>query len=109
MTAEVQPVPFNPMKIVASNSEGRGSESQWFDSERFLDPNFNAEQYVADLRRYVRLPDLPCYVCIYADALSNAQRNHSLHCLRLRERCSWIACEYMVCWPWSGAIGDSQL
>ena len=73
MTAEVQPVPFNPMKIVASTSEGRGSESQWFDSERFLDPAFNAEQYVADLRRYVSLPGLPCSACIYANALSSAQ------------------------------------
>ena len=38
------------MGIISQSNE---RESHWFDSERFLDPQFNAEQYVADLRRYV--------------------------------------------------------
>ena len=38
---------------MCSISQANGRESHWFDSERFLDPQFNAEQYVADLRRYV--------------------------------------------------------
>ena len=50
MTAKILPASTSMM---ASVSQSNGRESQWFDSERFLDPNFNAEQYVADLRRYV--------------------------------------------------------
>ena len=30
-----------------------GGSAHWFKPERFLEPNFNAEQYVADARRYV--------------------------------------------------------
>ncbi len=26
----------------------------WFNPERFMEPNFDADTYVADLRRYVR-------------------------------------------------------
>ncbi len=41
---------FFTMGSIAQTIE-RGSH--WFDSESFLDSRFNAEQYVADLRRYV--------------------------------------------------------
>ena len=41
------------MKTMGVMSQSSAIESQWFDSERFSDPNFKAEQYVADLRRYV--------------------------------------------------------
>ena len=46
-------VSASPMLTMGSSSQTNGRESQWFDSKRFLDPAFNAEQYVADLRRYV--------------------------------------------------------
>ncbi|GMH43984.1 hypothetical protein BSKO_11918 [Bryopsis sp. KO-2023] len=35
-----------------------GSEPVWFDPERFRQPEFDAEQYVADLRRFVPLEGL---------------------------------------------------
>ena len=53
MSIDTLAVSSSPMEMVARASQNSGRESQWFDSERFLDPNFNAEQYVADLRRYV--------------------------------------------------------
>ena len=53
MSVDTLAVSLSPMEMVASASQSTGRESQWFNSERFLDPNFNAEQYVADLRRYV--------------------------------------------------------
>jgi len=65
MTAKILPASTSMM---ASVSHSNGRESQWFDSERFLDPNFNAEQYVADLRRYVSSEasslHIPCFTSV---------------------------------------------
>jgi hypothetical protein len=40
---------------MASNTFGDGDDSHahWFKPERFMEPDFNAEKYVADVRRYV--------------------------------------------------------
>ena len=91
MTADVQSVPFNPMTIVASTSEGRASESHWFDSEKFLDPGFNAEQYVADLRRYVSLPGIRCYACIYANDIEHRPKK-AFPCLMETPRIALLEC-----------------
>ena len=37
-----------------SDSSLELSHAIWFKPERFLEPNFNVEAYVADLKRYVR-------------------------------------------------------
>ena len=50
MAADMQAVSASSMSTMPQSD---GSETRWFDSERLLDPGFNAEQYVADLRRYV--------------------------------------------------------
>ena len=56
--AEKMAVSANSLSTMGSIAQTNDRESHWFDSERFLDPQFNAEQYVADLRRYVSLgPD----------------------------------------------------
>ncbi len=46
-------VSADSVSTMGSIAQTNERESHWFDSERFLDPQFNAEQYVADLRRYV--------------------------------------------------------
>ena len=44
------------------NGAGYGSAaSHFFQPERFMHPNFNAEQYVADVRRYVSLVAPPSW------------------------------------------------
>lgn len=39
----------------ASSAHHDDSPPHWFNPKRFVESNFDAESYVADLRRYVRL------------------------------------------------------
>ena len=54
--ADKMAVSASSLSTMGSIAQTNERKSHWFDSERFLgfmDPQFNAEQYVADLRRYV--------------------------------------------------------
>ena len=51
--ADKMAVSADLVSTMGSIAQTTERESHWFDSERFLDPQFNAEQHVADLQRYV--------------------------------------------------------
>lgn len=53
MAAAVQTGPSNTLELMANATHSDNQRSQWFNADTFLAPDFNAEQYVADVRRYV--------------------------------------------------------